>query len=114
MTTLTPQGVGSVKEAAVTQQKTAANKLTQDALMSERTGRLGADAAGVEQDSTQARSYFDIAPHASYPSNPGAEEAMRDLISLQPHFGSDKLMGERQWDPALLDYLNSKRNDVVR
>lgn len=80
----------------------------------------GAVAREIEQQATGAqgeqvpRSAFDQMPHRYIATNPAADEAFRDTVSLQPHFGQDQLLGARAYDPALIDYLAGKRDQTVQ
>lgn len=62
----------------------------------------------------EARSAFDQMPHRYVATNPAADEAWRDVVSLQPHFGQDQLLGARAYDPAMVDYLQGKRDQAVQ
>lgn len=79
----------------------------------------GAVAREIETQRTgpandQARSAFDQMPHRYVATNPAADEAWRDVVSLQPHFGQDQLLGARAYDPAMVEYLSGKRDQAVQ
>lgn len=69
---------------------------------------------GPTAETEQPRSAFDQMPHRYIATNPAADEAWRDVVSLQPHFGQDQLLGARAYDPAMVEYLAGKRDQTVQ
>lgn len=57
----------------------------------------------------QPMNAFDAMPHYRPRGTPEADENLRDLTSMLPHFGSNGLMGEHPYDEGLIDVLKDKR-----
>jgi hypothetical protein len=53
---------------------------------------------------------WDREPFVQAHSNAAEDEAFRDMVSLQPYFGGNKLMGQKPFDRGMLEYLAKKRN----
>lgn len=82
-----PRAIGKVGEGRKVAAKVQASKLKDDSIVQQATGVTG-DGNDVRNEGDQARSYFDMAPHAVQVD--AGDEAMRDLVSLQPHFGANR------------------------
>lgn len=96
--------IGAAGAAGQPQQMAAAQAMARE-VETQRTGPAGEDGP---------KSAFDQMPHRYVATNPAADEAWRDLVSMQPHFGQDQIMGARPYDPAVVEYLGSKRNQAVQ
>lgn len=97
--------IGSKGAAGQPQQMAAAQAMARE---------FETQATGPAAESGAPKSAFDQMPHRYVAANPAEDEAWRDLVSLQPHFGQDRIMGARPYDPAVADYLAGKRNQAVQ
>jgi hypothetical protein len=67
---------------------------------------LGNEKGGAQTDVMNA---FDAMPHYRPRGTPEADESLRDLTSMLPHFGENGLMGQHPYDEGLIDVLKGKR-----
>lgn len=101
------RAIGNAIDPEKVQNAVEAEKLKNDSIVRQPTGRMSDD-----PQENEPRSNFDVAPHRI--ATDGGDEAMRDLLSLQPHFGQDKLLGQREWDPSAFAYLEQKRQRAIQ
>jgi hypothetical protein len=83
-------------------------------IAAEPTGIMGSDidtsiGANETKDDEGVMSAFDAMPHYRPRGTPEADEHLRDLTSMLPHFGEKGLMGQHPYDEGLIDVLKEKR-----
>lgn len=107
-----PSKIGNAAEGRRTAAKTAANRIIAESIHQQPSNALlGGETANAE---VKPLNYFDAVPHRVAGGTPAKDEAFRDIVSMRDMFGQDNLMGARQWDDSLLEYLAEKRQSTVQ